>query len=476
MFWLRTVGWLIGSTVFASSMNSEIITHAFLPLARVRPGAPVTINFIRDDQPVCTSAHQLLNADSLGATVRLNEDDGRLLTNSLFDAELTIGNQTVKFSNAVATIVCEEDNSHLVHIAWEPSHNKSRVQQDRPPRWQCDKYLAPICVIDNPYELYGKKCFKVENLSRLGMGLITSQPLGLLVPGMRLQGALQFPGLGQETVTLELRWISPGSEGAEQEFCLGAKIIEAAPSYYACVGQYLFQYINEIGATEIRRAGLLVPSVSSGITYEFAQSSEDYREVLRLREETYRWSQLSPVALKLGEMGDAHDARANILIARHQGKCVGCLRIIFPGSNDVLEQAKHVTIPDSFPSKTDIAEVTRICIDLHYRKGDLILGLMKQTLLTVLQNNRSWIVGCSEDQLLPYYQSLGAKLTDLKYQRKDGSITLDLTIILLNVVDYLNQVNVSQPSWNLLAPDVIAFANRNNLSFNNRPTADIDLG
>lgn len=456
-------------------MNSEITTSAILPLARVRPGAALAINFFRDGQPGCAGTYQLLNADSLGATVRMGEDDYGLLTRSSFDVELTIGNQTVKFANAVATDLRGEDNSYLAYIAWEPDRSRVRARQDRPPRWQCDKYLAPTCVIENPYELYGKKCFKVQNISRLGMGLITNQPLGLLVPGMRLQGVLQFPGLGQETITLELCWIRPSSESAEQEFCLGAKIIEAVPNYYSCVGQYLFQYVNEIGATEIRRAGLLIPSVSSGVIYEFAQSSEAYREALQLREETYRWTQLSPVALKLEEVGDAHDARANILIARHQGKCVGCLRIIFPSPNDQLEQAEHVTIPTSFPPQTDIAEVTRICVDLHYRKGDLILGLMKQVLLTVLQNNRSWIVGCSEDQLLPYYESLGAKVTNLKYQRELAGVTHDLTIILLNVVDYLNQVNVSQAAWNLLAPDVIAFANRNNISFNNRPPADIDL-
>ncbi len=199
------------------------------------------------------------------------------------------------------------------------------------------------------------------------------------------------------------------------------------------------------------------------MSYEFAHSTEDYFEVLQLRKDNYRWAQASSPTLRLEELGDERDARANLLIARHRGKCVGSLRIIFPGPNDRLEQSEHVALPNSFPPKEDIAEVTRICIDPEYRKGDLMLGMLKQALLTVLQNNRSWIVGCAEDNLLPYYQAIGATGTDLKYQWQLGDVTHNLTVILFDIVDYLNQVGVSQAAWSLIAPDILTFASHNGI-------------
>ncbi|MEP7341028.1 MAG: GNAT family N-acyltransferase [Acidobacteriota bacterium] len=441
-------------------MNAETTQCTIRPLARVRPGAEVRIHFSRDGRTVCASTYRLQSADAQGATVCVSEGTDWFLTGGSFAVELAIGDQPLKFTNAEAQKLSGEGNAQLIRISWEAAPAGGRTMEDRPPRWMCDEHLAPACVIENPYELYGRKCFKVENFSRTGMRLISSQPMGLLVPGMKLKGGLQFPGMEPETVTLELRWIRPVNRSVSQ---VGVRLVEAAPSYYASAGQYLFQYVRGTNVAEIRRAGLLVPSVSSGLSYEFAHSAADYFEVLQLRKENYRWAQASLPTLRLEELGDEYDARANILIARHWGKCVGSLRIIFPGPNDPLEQSEHVTLPGSFPPKEEIAEVTRICIDPEYRKGDLMLGMLKHALLTVLQNRRSWIAGCAEDNLLPYYQAIGATGTDLKYQRQLGDVTHNLTVILFNIVDYLNQAGVSQAAWNLIAPDILTFADRNGI-------------
>ena len=453
-------------------MNVEIAPSTITPLYRVRPGAAVTITFKLDGQAVCASAYQLLSATPLGATVRVREDIYHLLTNNSLDVELTIGDQTLKLADAVIEALGEEDHAHLIYISWENPPDKSRIQKDRPLRWPCDRQLAPLCVITNPYELYGQKCFKVENLSRVGLQLLTTQPPGLLIPGLRLPGVVQFPGLGPEPVTLELRWLRPNSSSAQQEFYLGARIIEAAPSYGASAGQYLFQHISGIAAAEVRSAGLLVPSVASGVTYEFAQSSEDYRDVLELRMKTYPWVQLSSQAIEPEEMGDIYDTRANILIARHQGKCVGSLRIVFHRPGDMLEMLEHVEnapVPDWFPQNEDLVEVTRICVDHNYRKGDLLLGMFKQVLLVMLQSNKWWLVGGSEEGLLPYYKALGAKVTGLEYQWARGGMTTAVSVLTINLADYLNQVDVSQAAWNLLAPDVIAFAQNHQIPIKPQP-------
>jgi hypothetical protein len=301
----------------------------------------------------------------------------------------------------------------------EIAHPIGQATEGRPRRWQCGPYLSPNCAINNPYELYGNVCLKVENLSKDGLGLVTDQPVGLLVPGMSLDCVVHFPGLGAEQVTLELRWVKQMGDGPDKVFRLGAKLIQSAPSYLPCAGQYLFQHVPEATVSDIWRAGILIQSVASGVSYDFVRSEEDWREALELRKEVYPWVRLSSQNIEVEDLRDSYDARARILLARHRGKCVGSLRLVFHGPGDCLEMLEHVDsklIPADFPDKESLVEVTRICISPDYRKGDLLLGMLKLAIVTMLQSNRDWIVGGSEAGLLPFYAALGAKVTDLKYQ------------------------------------------------------------
>ncbi len=340
---------------------------------------------------------------------------------------------------------------------------------ERGPRWQCSPYLSPSCVIHNHHELYGKVCLKVENLSKDGLGLVTDQPIGMLVSGMRLDGAVHFPGLGVEQVKLELRWIKQVSDGPFDVVRLGAKVIKSSPSYLPCVGQYLFQHVREAAITDIWQAGILIQSVASGVIYNFVQSEEDYREVLELRKETYPWVRLSNQKIRLEELGDVYDTRAKILYARHHGKSVGSLRLVFHDGDDCLEMLEHVDsklITEDFPSKESLVEVTRICICPDFRKGDLMLGMLKMAIVTMLQHGREWMVGGSEAGLLPFYKALGAKATNLKYQWNRGGISTEVTVIIFNVRDFLNGIDVNHTIWELMAPDIITFARNNDIPIN----------
>ncbi len=439
-------------------------TRPITPLARVRPGAAVALKLIVNGDTVSPHQYQLLRIDPRGATVRVSEEACQILTGVSFDVELTIGDQNIRLADVTGIHLVGEEGADLLYLCWAAQSGREHEEEEQPARWQCDKHVFPTCVVDNPYELYGKLCFRVESLSRNELCLLSGKSPGLLVPGMKLNGQLQFPGLGQEAVTLELQWVRPG---IGREFHLGARIVEASPNYHACAGQYVFQYVDGANVPKIKGAGLSVPSIAGGVCYDFAQSTEDYRDVLKLRKETYRWAQLTSHDLKLEDLGDEYDARANILIARHQGKCVGSLRIVFPGPNDHPQQAEYITLPDFFPPNEQIAEVTRICIDPNYRKGDLILGMLKLTILTVLQSGRSWVLGGAEDAMLPFYQqSFGAKVIGPKFEWKPGGVTHEINVFIVNLLDYLNQAGVSQAAWNLIAPDVISFAQRNNIAVN----------
>lgn len=342
---------------------------------------------------------------------------------------------------------------------------------ERSPRWQCSPYLSPSCVINIPHELYGKICLKVENLSKDGLGLITDQPFAPLISGMRLDGIIHFPGLGEKQVKLELRWVKKMSDGPINFIRLGAKVIKSSPSYLPCIGQYLFQYVREAAVASIWQAGILIQSVASGVTYSFVQSEEDYRAVLELRKETYPWAQLSNQKIRLEDLGDVYDTRAKILHARHHEKSVGSLRLVFHDGDDCLEMLEHMDsklIPADFPSKESLVEVTRICISPDYRKGDLMLGMLKMAIVTMLQHGRDWMVGGSETELLPYYNALGAKVTDLKYQWDRGGISTEVTVIIFNVRDFLNRIDVNQTIWELTAPDIITFIRNNDLPINSK--------
>ncbi len=430
-------------------------------LGGVRPGATVTLDVLFNGQPLDAGACRLHSLSPDGAVLAMSEDIYDAIDGEALDMRLTIGDQMLTYTQREPTHLCQVNGSHLIRLPWESS--PAATQVERGPRWQCSSYLSPSCVVSNPYELYGKVCLKVENLSKDGLGLVTDQTVGLLAPGMKLDCTMLFPGLSEEPVKLELRWIKQVSDGPVNVVRLGAKLIKSSPSYLPCVGQYLFQHVREAAVIDIWQAGILIQSVASGVTYDFVRSGDDYREVLELRRATYYWAQVLAQNARPEEMGDEYDAKAKILIARHRGKCIGSLRMIFPVPDDRIEQTEYVTIPDDFPRNEDIVEVTRICIDPDYRKGDLMLGMLKQMMLVMLQTGRYWMTGSTEERLLPYYQSLGAKATNLKYSKIFGSTLTNLTVLLLDIRDFLNQVGVRRAIWELMAPDIISFARRNEI-------------
>lgn len=448
-----------------STMNArpESTLRTICPLARVRPGAAVAIKLIVHGETINPRGYDLLRIDSRGATVRLSDEVCQMFTGATCDVELTVGDQTIRIPDTAIIHLIGEEGAQLLYLCWVSRSGEDQEEEGQAPRWQCDKHVFPTFVVNNPYELYGQQCFRVESLSRDELCLISGKLPGLLVPGMKLSGLLQFPGSEQESVTLELCSVRPG---VGSEFSLRAKIVEASPNYSACAGQYVFQYVEGANPSKIKASGLSVPSIASGVSYHFAQSVEDYRDVLRLRKETYRWAQLTSQEVRLEDMGDEYDAKANILIARHQGKCVGSLRIVFLGPNDCPQLALNITLPDSLPPNEQIVEITRICIDPNYRKGDLIFGMLKQTMLTVLQNSRPWIFGGAEDGMLAFYQSFGAKVIGPKILWKPGGVTYEVNVFIVSILDYLNQVGVSQSAWNLMAPDIISFAQRNQIALN----------
>lgn len=47
-----------------------------------------------------------------------------------------------------------------------------------------------------------------------------------------------------------------------------------------------------------------------------------------------------------------------------------------------------------------------------------------------------------------------------------GGVSTEVTVIIFNVRDFLNQVDVNRTIWELAAPDILSFTRRNGISIN----------
>lgn len=118
-----------------------------------------------------------------------------------------------------------------------------------------------------------------------------------------------------------------------------------------------------------------------GITYRLA-TAEELPQILQLRTLCY------------GEAGkhaddatftDRYDEAACHLTAFLRTKPIGSMRILFNDQAEEWEHDRFFEWPTSFPDRSKVAEITRVCIRKEFRRANVLLNLFKQGALTLLR-------------------------------------------------------------------------------------------
>ena len=96
---------------------------------------------------------------------------------------------------------------------------------------------------------------------------------------------------------------------------------------------------------------------------------------------------------------------------------VSSIALTFPSEDTTLdtERALPSGYPSGFPAKTTIMELSRLCIDPEYQKGDILIRIFEHAYRVFSTSGREVAITSSDDTLWPTYEKIGFKKTGLTY-------------------------------------------------------------
>lgn len=130
--------------------------------------------------------------------------------------------------------------------------------------------------------------------------------------------------------------------------------------------------------------------------------------MLRLRRLAYQHAKKVSADAKDVDMGDGFDNCSRILVAKHRGRIVGTVRLMFPQTaTDPLKHQDFLPLPPDLPPRDRAVEVSKACTHPGYRGSDIFYSLLKHTALTAIQAGRRYGLMSATDSLAPIYQRFG---------------------------------------------------------------------
>ena len=374
---------------------------------------------------------------------------------SQIDLRMQIGKHQSEFNGLVVATKHHEAERDLFGVRWcqvvEPRNVD--VERRKLTRWLCGDEFLPTGIAPNPTRFNDYVYFKVHDISKEGMQISTSLRNKFLIRGMVLEAMASFPMVGQVQVNLKILNARIRSVDGRELLSLGTEVVDPDRRVLETIGQYLLQFGSNTTAIDLKREGLPVRSVATALDFSFVKTAEDYNDVLRLRKLAYSAGEKIDPNTRIEEMGDIFDSRARIVMARHMGKSVGSLRLMFHDPEDLMEHEQFTTLPNDFPRKDELVEVTRVCTDPAYRGSDLFYALMKQMILAIAQSKRRWLVGSATVNLWPLYRKMGFHSTGIKYCHEHIG-NEEHEIFLGDVPKMISGVGVGPALWNELYADV----------------------
>lgn len=329
-------------------------------------------------------------------------------------------------------------------------------------RWICSDEFLPTGVTPNPTRFGDFVHFRVRDISKSGMGLVTSLRNRYLMPGMILQTQISFPLFGVISLRFRIENVRPVSFQGKEQLFIGAEFADLNPDFLGIISSYVMQFSPGASVGDLKSEGMLPRFFSEHVEFGFVKTQKDFDEVLELRLLAYQAVGKVGTDKTPGDMGDEYDTRSRIITAKHGGKVIASLRVMFHNPEDQMELEQFVKDVSSLPRKDEIVEVTRFCIHPDYQGGDILFGTMNQLFLVMAQAKRRYIVSSAgKDMLGRMYAKFGAKATGITYAhpKLNGA---DQEVFVFDLYDLIGGKAVGPIVWNMLFSEVYEHMHSNN--------------
>jgi predicted GNAT family N-acyltransferase len=428
------------------------LVHGDVVPADVRAGDPVTalLGVARGGgRPV---ACQVWRLSPLGAELVRPAALRDLAAGSAVDLTLRVGRSLARFSSLPVLTTALDRGRELLAFAWPRAAARRRPAEEErgATRWTCEGEYRPTGVAPCAARFGDFVYFRVVDVSWSGMQLETSLRNKYLVPGLRFAATCTFPTQGLVQLDLQVIHARVVERGGKPVLAVGVRHARPLPTpTREAIGQYLLQFGGGATVADLCAEGFAVPATSRALDFGAVRTADEYADVLRLRRLAYVHARKLSEATKDVDMADDFDARSRILAARHRGRVVGTVRLMFPTTvRDALKHEDFLALPACLPPRDQLVEVSKACTHPGYRGGDLFYALLKHTALTIVQSGRRWALMSATDALVPVYRRCGFQHTGASYVHPSMQVRHHLMVADMQHV--VAGRGLSPIVWNLL--------------------------
>jgi predicted GNAT family N-acyltransferase len=436
----------------------DIDVHGIIVPADIRQTDVVSVR-IRASRSAEFTELRAWNLSPLGVEV---VDDGTVQgsNGSSVEVEVDIGKFSARFDGFLVrgSKIQTSGGPRLIGIRFTVRNSELIQGSDRrsSSRWICNAKYDPVCIAANPARFNDFVYFRVRDISRSGLRLVTSLRNKFLLPGMHLDLQVSLPLTAQIAVRVTISRVRLTTEDGKDLLELGVTLGKLTRAQRESIGQYLVQFSNAGSLETIKSDGFIARSLSRGIEYEFIKSEQDYRSVLALRLLANRIAEKIPSSYALEDMADIYDIRSRIIAGKYRGQIVGTIRVTFFDTNDQLEHSRFMELPPDFPKSHEILECSRAATHPDFRGSDLWLTLLQHIAILALLAKREWVLISTTAELVDMYSKMGFKDTGLRYEHDLYPGVIQHTL-LINVPRTVMGEGVGPIYWNVIWRDVSAY-------------------
>jgi predicted GNAT family N-acyltransferase len=421
--------------------------HGEVSPADVRAGDPITARLRLRGEDV---AAQVWRISPLAVELVRTPALARLAVGDAVDVTLRIGASETTLRDARVVAARAEHARELLGLRWpEPPGDPSGVEKRAASRWSCRGDYVPTGSAPNAARFCDHLHFRIVEISRTGMRLVTSLRNKFLVPGVSFEATCAFPTVGEARIGFRVVHARVVSFGGKKVLSLGTSFAADDPRTLERIAQYLLRFGDGTTVEDLRTTGFMVRTSSRAVDFGSVRTEAEYREVLALRRLAYVHAKKAADDVKDLDMGDEFDASSRILYARHGGRIVASVRLMFPRSpTDPLKHQEYRELPASLPPHDQLVEASKACTHPDYRGGDIFYRLMNLAALTTMQSRRKYILMSCTPSLRRVYEKLGFRAVGAEYVHP--SMKKLHQLLTIEVASVVATHHIDPITWNLI--------------------------
>lgn len=240
----------------------------------------------------------------------------------------------------------------------------------------------------------------------LRLSFLSHDPSLLIFPGQTLDVELGLPVAGDKTYRGKVASVGRQNESAVAFVLEPLRFSDEAAHELANV------LAREAGVGEeaLRAQGFPTLFFRDRLDIRFAESEDDFSQVLQLQRKILRAAGAEAAELP-GDAAGKRDRRSRMLCAFHDGALVAKATLTFPESDRMVLRTQAAfpgeQLPCVIPEKTDLVEITGVCLHPEHRGEDLLPPLFEHIARAFILSGRKHMLRLVDESLWPHFRRLG---------------------------------------------------------------------